>query len=60
MKLEQAISILEDVHDDRETYLVDDDLTAINLGIEALKQIEKIRVTGVLPRGVSLPGETKD
>lgn len=58
MKLKEAIGILYELKDagiDAGHYEAED---AIQLGIEALRQIELIRVTGVLPPGIFLPNET--
>lgn len=59
MTIDEAIRVMQDfrIPDPGEDF--EDIDKAILLSIEALKQIKLIRVTGVLPQGVTLPGETE-
>lgn len=60
MKLEKAIEILNQVKNDTCTNLVDDDLDAVQLGIEALKAWKEIRRDPDVTCAPILPGETEE
>ena len=60
MKIEKAIELLNDILVDgtEPGYPMMDN--AIKLGIEALKDYQKLKLTTFLPIGYKLPGETLD
>lgn len=60
MKLEKAIEIVTDIKDEDPELYKDDEQDALNLLIEAGKQIQQIRAYAKSLFLPLLPGETKD
>lgn len=60
MKLEKAIDNLIEIQTELASFLNADNLSSIQLGIEALKRRLDIRVRLRDPYGNFLPGETED
>jgi len=60
MKLDKAIEILENMRDTNLNYYSPDRSAALQLGIEALKLIQRERLLGINPVETKLPGETTE
>lgn len=60
MKLEEAIANLRKDIDDPGSIAIEDVNKAEEIGIEALKRIEDLRVNKVFRAGILLPGETEE
>ena len=60
MTLGKAIEILTLIANQWANNYDDDDLHALNLGIEALKRIQEYRDGGIIITTYLLPGETKE
>ena len=60
MKIGKAIEVLQLICHQGSGCFDDDDMDAVKLGIEAIKEVERLRRVEAFDPTIALPGETED